>query len=538
MHLLVRETRTLDEAEAANDLRQSPGDIVVLSFSDSDLGALAAAWQAMDEPKPSLRLANLARLRHPMSVDLYVEDVLAHARCVFVRLLGGVDYWRYGAEEVAAACRAQEIALAMIPGDGRADERLAALSTLSPPLRDRLDRLMAQGGPANMGRALRLAAHVAHAGGLAPDDGLAAEAVPSHGVHAVGFPERAGERLAVIVFYRSYLLAGDMAPVQALAAALDARGLAVRALFVASLKEPESAAFTAQTLRTWKPTVVLNATGFAARQGEGGSPLDAADAPVLQIVLAGSTRDTWAASSRGLTPADLAMQVVMPELDGRLLTAAASFKHEEPAVAGLNFARSVHRPDPGGIGIAADRAAGWARLAGTSAAKRRVALLLSDYPNAGGQVGHAVGLDTFASAQQILTLLQRAGYDTRSSDDLVAALTQDPPTPLLSLTDYRRLFASLPPAARQRIVSCWGEPDADAALSEGWFTLRHLVLGRVVVAIEPARGSLSQRKATYHDPDLPPCHGYVAFRLWLRHLTGAHVLVHLGAHGSLEWLPG
>ena len=101
MHLLVREARTLDEDAAACDLGQTAADIVVLSFSDADLGALAGAWQAM-AGAPGLRLASLGRLRHPMSVDLYLEQGAAHARCVVVRLLGGLDYWRYGAEEVAA----------------------------------------------------------------------------------------------------------------------------------------------------------------------------------------------------------------------------------------------------------------------------------------------------------------------------------------------------------------------------------------------------------------------------------------------------
>src|SRR6476660_1764774 len=98
MHLLVRETRGLDEAEDAVDLGQSRADLVFLSFSDSDLGALAASWSAQGEAAPSLRLANLSRLRHPMSVDLYVEQVIACARCVVIRLLGGLDYWRDGGE--------------------------------------------------------------------------------------------------------------------------------------------------------------------------------------------------------------------------------------------------------------------------------------------------------------------------------------------------------------------------------------------------------------------------------------------------------
>ena len=123
MHLLATETATLDEIETAVDLGQTPADVVVLSFSDSDLSALAAAWRADRDALPSLRLASLKRLRHPMSVDLYVDSVIAKSRFVIVRSLGGLDYWRYGFERVAAAC-GRDVGLVALPGDDRADARL------------------------------------------------------------------------------------------------------------------------------------------------------------------------------------------------------------------------------------------------------------------------------------------------------------------------------------------------------------------------------------------------------------------------------
>jgi cobaltochelatase CobN len=523
MHLLVRETHSLDESEAAADLGQSPGDIVVLSFSDSDLGALSAAWQSMGAGRPSLRLANLARLKHPMSVDVYVEDVISHARCVVIRLLGGVDYWRYGLEEVAAACAARGIALAVVPGDGRPDAALDSLSTLPADILNRLDGMLAQGGEANMRRALRLAAF---AGGLCADEGDLAEAVPLNGVHEFA-ATAAGGPLAVIVFYRSYLLAGDLAPLEALAAELRRRGMAARGVYVASLKEPSGAAFAADHLHAWRPAVVVSATGFSAR-GTHGSPLDAAGVPVLQLILSGSTEAAWAASSRGVSPADLAMQTVLPELDGRLACGVISFKESEDDIEGLDFARLVHRPYAPGVAQAAARIAGWAHLAATPRARRRIAIVLSDYPNAEGQIGHAVGLDSFASLAAILRLLREAGYDAPGAPDLVAALTKAPPQIILKLDEYKTLFATLPMAMQASVVAAWGAPAADV-------TLRHLRLGRVVIAVEPARGSGMDRKAEFHDPDLPPCHAYIGFQLWRRDVDA---VIHLGAHGALEWLPG
>src|SRR5690349_12282815 len=115
MHVLATQLATLEEADAAVDLGQSPAELVVLSFSDSDLSALAAAWQRDAEVLPGLRLASLKRLRHPMSVDLYVENVVARAKMVIVRCLGGLDYWRYGLERIADTARDRDILFAAIP---------------------------------------------------------------------------------------------------------------------------------------------------------------------------------------------------------------------------------------------------------------------------------------------------------------------------------------------------------------------------------------------------------------------------------------
>jgi cobaltochelatase CobN len=540
MHLLVRDTRALDGDGLPDDLGQTPADLVVLSFSDADLGALAGAWQAMPGAPP-LRLASLGRLLHPMSVDLYLEQVVAGARCVVVRLLGGLEYWRYGIEEASALCRERGIALAVLPGDGRDDPRLAALSTVAQKTLARLDACFRHGGSANMTRVLRLAAHLA---GLGPDDGGPAQPLPQHGVHTLDLGE--GRPLAAVVFYRSHLLSADIQPVTALTDALRARGLDVGTIFAASLKAPNCAAWVAATLRAWRPAVVLNATAFAARGNTAASPLDAPGVPVLQAVLAGSSREAWAASSRGLTQADLAMHVALPELDGRLLTGAVSFKAAEDRVPGLQYARTVHRADPDGVALAADRAAGWARLAGTARAQRRIAVVLSDYPGVGGQRGHAVGLDSFASLAAILTDLSVEGYglsplppgEGAAAAVLADGLCNGQPQPFLSLDDYRRLFLTLPAPVQSAITASWGTPDQDPGIEFSAFTLRHLRLGNVTVAIQPDRGRPADRRAEYHNPDQVPCHAYVAFHLWLRATLDIHALVHLGTHGSLEWLPG
>jgi cobaltochelatase CobN len=170
------------------------------------------------------------------------------------------------------------------------------------------------------------------------------------------------------------------------------------------------------------------------------------------------------------------MQVVLPELDGRLMTTAISFKAEESEVAGLEFARVAHQPAAEGIAAASRSASLWARLATTPRVERKLALVLSDYPGAAGQAAHAVGLDAIESAAEILQLLKYAGFDVGDalpdSKQLVAELCDAEPTPLLSLADYRRLFATLDADARAKIMAAWGPLTTTLASATGISLLR------------------------------------------------------------------
>jgi cobaltochelatase CobN len=537
MHLLRTTTRTIDEAESAVDLGQTPGAIVFLSFSDSDLGLAAAALE--DRKDADVRLASLAALRHPYSVDLYIESVAAHARFVLVRLLGGLDYWRYGAQELAAAARRHHFDLALIPGDGRADPRLDDLSTLPVEILRRISSSFDCGGPGNLANLFAwIERRNAGETGRLPEP----QPTPACGLFAAACRAGASDApLAVVVFYRAYLLAGDVAPIVAVADALAARGLRVLAAYVPSLKDSEAGIWLSELLAKEKPDVVLNSTAFAARMDQAKSPLESADAPILQMIHASTSRDAWAGDMRGLGAADLAMNVVLPELDGRIITRTISFKEETERSAALQFTRVVHRPDAARIAFVADLALAWARLRRTSRGSRRLACILSDYPAKAGRAAYAVGLDTPASLVEIAARLKAMGYDIPAIEDgdaIVRTLAEDSPRESLSLGAYEEAFAALPESLRAAIVAAWGAPDADSHVEHGAFQFRALRLGKMIVAIQPDRGGAAQRKADYHDARLPPSHYYVAFYLWLRHVERIDAMIQLGTHGTLEWLPG
>ena len=392
MHLLTTTSTSLDEIVEAVDLGQSPGDIVVLSFADSDLAGLAAAWEAERAAIPSVRLAHLRDLRHPMSVDLWIDRVGAHAKVIVVRLLGGIDWWKYGVERLSALARERGIALAVLPGEDRDDARLSAASTLPPHELDALLRFFREGGRENL-RALlrRLARHagsdlearepkpVPRLAGYLPGEGAV-------DLDRLVVSLEPGQPVVPIIFYRAALLANDTAPVDALCAALAARGAAPAPLVVTSLKDNEAAAFLADAFARLTSRAHRHHDGIRRRRQMRTSRLRSmlSASRCSKSSSATTQRAAWRDSARGLGAADLAMHVVLPELDGRVLAGAIAFKDPLPQHEGLGFTALTSRPEADRVAMVADRIAALVRLQALPRAERRIAVLMPDYPGAPG----------------------------------------------------------------------------------------------------------------------------------------------------------
>ena len=560
MHLLAATEAPRHDAETAVDLGQSPGDIVVLSAADTELACLAAARHRLPEDAPSLRLASLMQLGHPLSVDLYLERTVARARLVVIRLLGGVGYWRYGLEQAAALARAGGIALAVLPGDARADPTLDGWSTVDPVARDNLWRYLVAGGVENGAGFLSYAAHLLGRGEVpAPPRPL-----PSAGLYrahdaVVDLATLASDRrpLGLVVFYRALYQAADLAAIDALLAALEERGLTAVGLWLTSLKDAAAADVVRTILAAAPPAVILTTIAFAAASPDAdaaaASPLAAADCPVFQVVLCGEDEAQWRSTTRGLSPRDLAMNVALPEVDGRILTRAIAFKEPGELDTLTLHRRTVFRPLADRVAFVAELAAAWTRLGRTPAGQRRIALVLANYPARDGRLANGVGLDTPASCIEVLRALGHAGYGLdqppQDADALMAGLRAGPTNELrdrdrrairvgLPLTHYQRWLAAIPAAVRAQLLERWGPPEHDPHVVGDRFALSILPLGNVVVGLQPARGYHIDPDSTYHSPDLVPPHGYLAFHVWLREVLGAHAIVQLGKHGNLEWLPG
>jgi cobaltochelatase CobN len=585
MHVVFRESHGLEETETPFDVGQDPGDLVVLSFSDSDLGAFTAGYERMRKlgktPPPSVRLANIIALKHPVSVDTYVERTLSGAKAILVRIIGGEAYWPYGLATLQDLARRNGIALAILPADGRPDPRLDELSTLPVSTLRRLQVLCDEGGAVAAHAALAqlaLAAGIYAApvagdktvpqmGFYDPDRGVILTPVTPHTLLTEGEgrepksdnaateasqdPRDSSTRASLpptwdgeggipakgpvlVTFYRSYLTAGDTAPVDALIHALRAEGFIAYGAFAPSLKAPGVASWLSAHLSETPAVAIINATAFSAKSDDGSTPFDAATCPVFQVALSTARRRDWAASDRGLSPADLAMHVVLPEVDGRLFAGLISHKSPGKKHPDLQFSRFAHRADAGRIQAVVDRVTHWHRLASSPAADRHLAIVLSTYPGRAHQMAHAVGLDALASTEALLKSLAIEGYRTSEGAPLPQALTETLTWPAEA---YEAALEILPETLRKDLAKAWGDPTTDPSVTNGQFHFPATQRGQTLVALQPERGDVETRDNDYHDLSRTPRHAYVAFYLWLR-AQGLHALIHMGAHGTLEWLPG
>lgn len=571
MHLLTATPGTIDDGKEPVDLGQTPADVVILSAADSELAALSEARASMDAP-PSLRLANLTHLAHPMSVDLHLESCALKSRLVVARILGGAGYWRYGFTQYAAQLAEAGVPFCALPGDDKPDPELREMSTVSADDYDALWSYFTEGGPDN---AANLLAHARHMldGTERP---AAARPLLKAGVYWPGHGDadldtaRAAwpapdAPVVPIVFYRALLQGAGLHPVNRLVKALISRGLAPLPVFVASLKDSLSQATLAQIFEAAPPQVILNCTAFAVGTPDGDAPANnpltaptANGAPVFQTVLTGTTEAAWEDGSAGLSARDIAMNVALPEVDGRILSRAISFKDEAYFDEATQCPIATYRGRGDRIAFVAELAQNWARLRAKPASELRVALILANYPNKDGRLANGVGLDTPAATVETLHRLRDAGYGVINAPEDAAALmeqiTSGPTNWLtdradrqggepLSMADYQIDYGQLPYAARSALETRWGAPEADPFFTPGEVDCGQIALsihsfGNVVVGLQPARGYNIDPVDSYHAPDLVPPHNYLAFYSYLRHQFRADAIVHMGKHGNLEWLPG
>ncbi len=522
--------------------------ILVLTNADTEILALRTVLEGLPEGFPVVRAAN------PTSLD--AAPALDGVDVVLVRLLGGRRAWEDPFDRLAARCRDRGVPLLAFGGEAQPDAELTAASTVPAATVAQAFEYLVHGGLANTEHLLRFVADAVLMGGFGFD---APVELPAHGVLGGRPPAAAGPVIGV-VFYRAHVLSGNVRFVEDLCAAIEARGAAAVPVWCYSLRPDASGRVPALELLAERSVDVVVTTvlamGSARDDDWDASALASLGVPVVQAVAATQPRSAWEESTAGLGPLDVAMSVAIPEFDGRIVGPAFSFKEVVDDGDELGTPVTAYRSAADRVDRVAGIALRLANLARVPSADKRVALVLSAYPTKRSRIGNAVGLDTPASVVDLLHAMAAVGYRVDrippDGDTLMAELAdalcydREALTPVqLDLVagrwgggDYTAWFAGLPPLLTEAVTDAWGPPPGQVYRDGDDLVFPGLDLGNVIVAVQPPRGFGENPIAVYHSPDLAPTHHYLAFYRWLDTAWGADAMVHVGKHGTLEWLPG
>jgi cobaltochelatase CobN len=546
VHRIAGETVGPDAERELTLVEHAPARVLFISTADTDLVLLRKAWDLIPNAQQAAFVQALP-FRQPASADAYVRDYVSQAETVVLRLLGGSSYYPHllGAVENARG-DGKCARIITLSTDAQPDETYSRLSELEPSANQRLDRLFLERGPGNILCAARWIASL-------PNEQPPPEAVPvpqsgvsclSTSADSSAHPPSAGH--VWVLFYRAFELSGDLEGIKALCTALSRRGLNVTPIFAQTLRDPETRISLLRMAEKNPPSVVLCLHQFSL-QGQSGSDsfLERLGAPVLQIGASRAPRSSWVPSrppTGGLNPSETTTQCALPELDGRIFSGVTLFR--EP----LTGSTIHHHP---GCEVrcdaVADHAARWHRLQSLPNEKKRIAILLSNYPTSEGRIGNGVGLDTPESTIRLLRALNTAGYETGSlpadAGDLMRRLlsrvTNDfdascdrPAQYTIPKSLAAEWIAALPSFVREDLSKHWSLTMDEAIPIAG------STFGNIFLGLQPPRGFGYQDAAIYHSPALPPPPSYLLYYQWLREVFQADAVVHLGKHGNLEWLPG
>ncbi|MBJ7332387.1 MAG: cobaltochelatase subunit CobN [Solirubrobacteraceae bacterium] len=540
----------------------------LITTADTEILATAAAVRRLPDEFPEVRCANPGGVTDH---DAFLDGVLDGARVVVVRVLGGRRGWEGGVDVLAERCRRDGIALIGLGGESRPDAEMTALSTVPSGSVAQAGEYLLNGDVDNIEQLLRFLADTFLMEGFGFEEPKAVEELGIYlpGRGDVTLDEALEGRdpakpVIGITFYRSHRLTGNTDFIDGLCAAIERKGGVPLPVWSYTLRRSHGdGSVPALDLLRGKVdalvTTMLATGGSTAADEEGGwdaSAIEALDVPVVQGLTVTQSRARWEEGDSGLSPLDAATQVAIPEFDGRIIGGPICFKEREAADSPVGTPVPRYVPDAERCDRLAGLVVRHAKL--RTATRRKVAIILTAFPTKHARIGMAVGLDTPASAIGLLHQLRDDGIDvSRIPEDgealmheLIAGGGHDPEfltddllraAPLrISEADYLRWYETLPESLRDSMVEQWGPAPGDRYRDPdtGDLVVAGLDLGDVVVLIQPPRGYGDDQVGIYHDPELAPAHHYMAAYRWLQEHWKADAIVHLGKHGTLEWLPG
>jgi magnesium chelatase subunit H len=355
-------------------------------------------------------------------------------------------------------------------------------------------------------------------------------------------------RVGVLVM-RSYILAGNSAHYDGVIAALEEAGLAPITAFASGLDQRP--ALEKFFMRDGRATVdaVVSLTGFSLVGGPAWNDARAAEEMLARLdvpyiaahPLEFQTIEHWRGDQRGLTPVEATMMVALPELDGAILPMPFGGRSgTAEGEARRDMAAECER-----AAMLAARVAALVRLRRTTAAERKLAIVLFGFPPNAGSVGTAAYLAVFESLHNTLTRLAEDGYAVdvpASPEALREALLSGNAARFGSTANVAAHIAADDHVRREKhlaeIERQWG-PAPGRQQSDGRsIHVLGLDLGNVFVGVQPAFGYEGDPMRLLFEHGFAPTHAFSAFYRWLREDFCADAVLHFGTHGALEFMPG
>lgn len=363
-------------------------------------------------------------------------------------------------------------------------------------------------------------------------------------LHKLGIDEKRAPRVALL-FIRKHLLQ-ERTYIDDAIRAFEAKGFFTLPVFVMGV---EAHVATREWLMKERLDFLVNMVGFGLVGGPAGSTKPGAQAKVAEELLTKlnvpyvvshplfmQDYNQW--GKAGALPMQSTITYSIPEMDGAIA----------PVVLGaISNGKLTTVPDR--LERLTTLAQKWVGLRRKKNSEKKLAFVVYDYPPGLGKKATAALLDVPKTLFAILKRLEQEGYDVgnlpSSPDALFEALDaatdhQKTFNAKSALTVSKSEFDRLASEREQmKIEKRWGNFAGEIApMPDGSVFIGGIRFGNVFIGVQPRIGVQGDPMRLLFDKQNTPHHQYLAFYRWISRTFQADALIHVGMHGSAEWMPG
>ena len=545
-----------DSNDDISFVEQPNAEVLFLSSANTDITILGSVIKYKENKywDNRIRALPIATIMHPAQIDHYLRTTGDKAKIIIVRLLGGRGHWSYGLEQLELWSKIKNgRKLIVIAGTKEFALELNSISNINLKLVNKLSELLRIGGVYNIMTFLKQIK-------LLLEDNVNNQffdIIESDNPMKWDWKEEDGARVGIIL-YKALYQSNDIDYAKEICRLLRKKSLCPRLLWLDTLRNEETQDTIIKIFKEEQVEAILTSTSFASLSfedsGTANTIWDKLNVPVYQMLTSNKSKFNWEKNPLGLDSQDLSLQIVLPELDGRITTRICGFKEIEDDNSALCTAINRLTPNKDGIKWVVDHIYNNISLRSKDPKLLKVSIVLANYPIRNSRIANGVGLDTPASLFLLIKWLIEYGLDIKDTSIPNNALglmnlllsgrtnsvesNNNSPLDYLSYENYIKWWNKLSIKAKAPIEKKWSVPSKAIDLEENGFAIHGINFGNLNILIQPSRGYELGDMDQMHSPDLPPPHRYLAQYLWMNNSFNNDVIVHLGKHGSLEWLPG